>query len=127
MLNDYIISKSRTIAMKSKVEKAKVSALILHGTDILTASCNASLYGHPSKLTIHAEEWAILKAGRLNLFNRYDKHLSLFVARFGAMGEPRISEPCDACKRLIVMCSNIKEVHYFNLNGEIVSIGVERG
>ena len=126
MLNDYIINKARSIAFKSKVEKAKVSTLILHGTDILTASCNASLYGHPSKLTIHAEEWAILKAGRLNLFNRY-KYLSLFVARFGAMGEPRISKPCDACSRLIVMCSNIKEMHYFDKDGNIVSIGVERG
>ena len=111
-INKAFMDKCFKISQKSTVERAKYCCVIAYKKNPLVLAHNPSFYGLEDKFTIHAEEFAILRANRMNIFNRYNA-LDMYVFRFNNDGDMRISKPCIKCHNLIKM-ANIFSVTYFD-------------
>jgi len=111
-LSKAFLNRCYKISRKSTVERAKYACLIAYKKTPLIWSYNPSFYGMEDKFTIHAEEFAIIRANRQNIFNRYDS-LDMYIFRFNNDGEMRISKPCSKCHNLIKM-TNMNNVIYFD-------------
>lgn len=112
-LNKAFLLKCYKISQKSTVSRAKYGCVIASKKNPLIWAYNPSFYGLDKKFTLHAEEFAILKANRLNIFNRYNS-LDMYIFRFNNDGQMRISKPCIKCQRLLKVYEQIANITYFD-------------
>lgn len=107
-------------AKESKFERARVGAVIVRGSRVLSTGVNHigySRYLQSRKFaeSIHAEVEAII--GLLKTRRAHELVGStLYVSRIDAFGNPRLSKPCRDCQRIIESVG-IRRVYYTTETG----------
>ena len=107
------------VAHGSKFKRARVGAVIVRGSRIISSGCNRIGYtrlipdrSYPE--SVHAEQQAIL-----GLLRKRADHLvgaDMYVSRVGADGLPRLAKPCPMCQR-IIEAVGIRKVFYTTETG----------
>ena len=108
------------VAHESKFKRARVGAVIVRGSRILSSGYNHIGYSRYFRNrrfpeSIHAEQQAIiqlLKRRRLDILVGSD----MFVSRVGSFGESRLARPCQMCQQAIEAVG-IRRVYYTTETG----------
>ena len=103
------------VARESKFERARVGAVVVRGSRVLSTGCNRIgfskyLPDRRFRESVHAEAQAILE---LLKHRRGDELVgsTMYVSRINNSGFARLSRPCPACKRLLEAVG-IRKVFY---------------
>ena len=92
------------VAYESRFKRARVGAVILRGSRIISSGCNR--IGYTSLLrnrnypeSVHAEQAAIIKLLRRN--SRSLIGSTMYVSRISSSGHVRLAKPCEVCMKII--------------------------
>lgn len=91
----------------------KMAALIYDGKRLVGAGINSrkthplqsKFSKHPEAICIHAEIAAIADCRRIEDLSG----MTMFIARVGHDGEPKLAKPCSGCQKAII-AFNLKDV-----------------
>jgi cytidine deaminase len=121
MIKSDILNKALKSAKSSNVIQGKIGAVLFtDGGYIITSACNVKYYGDKDKNTIHAEEYIIHKALKLNAFRRF-KTFNLLIVRFKPSTKAFANaRPCEKCALLLNRFPEIK-IYHSNERGEIIT------
>lgn len=118
-----IINTAISEAKKSNVVRGKIGAVLFTSNGNIVVSAHNSIflgYVDKKKFTIHAEEFLLMKACKLNIINRMkNEKLYMLVVRYRKEDDTLSSaKPCPKCQYLISK-AGIYKVYFSNVNGLI--------
>ena len=119
-LDSVLVSAAIKAARASDVIRGKIGAILFTNSGYIVArASNVIYFGSAEKRSLHAEQFLLYKADRINAFNRY-KHLNVLVVRWkkenNSLGN---AKPCSMCSYLLGKYN--VNVFYSNKKGIIVA------
>lgn len=119
MIPRPILQKAIDTAKQSDVKRAKIGAVLFTSNGHVVSFANNRRFNsvnHPSKWTIHAEEYLIAKATKIKASQRFGK-LCILVARWSKKHGISMAKPCYRCQELLRETD--WQVFYTDKHGEI--------